>query len=356
MATQQQSDKPTLDRLSAQLPGWVGDYHVPGISIALIEDGEVASTYSAGVKNQMTGEPVTPCTVFEAASLTKPVFTCAALQLFESGTLDLDAPLTEYLPERYIDDPQLTEITARRVLCHTTGFPNWRGDDTLRTHFPPGERFGYSGEGYVYLQKVVEHLTGQPAEAYVRSTVLGPLGMTDSSMVWTDAYETQAATGHDPEGKPVDKDKPREANAAYTLHTTPGDFAKVAAAMLARPDSVHPALQAGTINDMLRPHIAVNGVAPWNDNWPGPLTQRSETVFWGLGWGLQCDARGDSFWHWGDNGAFQAFVMAARNTRSGFVAMANSKSGRSLWQPIARAVFGAEQPAITWLLGLYEQG
>src|SRR4029078_6503121 len=96
---------------------------------------------------------VTESTRFEAASLSKPVTAYVALQLVDAGRLALDAPLTKYMP--YADlpaYPRAKTMTARHVLSHTTGFANWRRRDPLKLFFAPGERFRYSGEGYVYLQ------------------------------------------------------------------------------------------------------------------------------------------------------------------------------------------------------------
>ena len=95
--------------------------------------------------------------------MSKPLFTYAALQLVESGKLDLDTPLDHYLPSPYLpDDPRTGEITPRMVMAHTTGLPNWRkggwrAGGPLPLRFPPGTRFSYSGEGYLYLQRAVPH-------------------------------------------------------------------------------------------------------------------------------------------------------------------------------------------------------
>ena len=92
-------------------------------------------------------------TVFEAGSVSKTVFAYAVLKLCEKGILSLDAPLTTYWSERPLTDPRVDLITVRRVLCHTTGLPNWRSSDTpLGLAFTPGEQWSYSGEGYWYLQ------------------------------------------------------------------------------------------------------------------------------------------------------------------------------------------------------------
>src|SRR5678816_1271441 len=138
----------TVQALEKEVPSLMAKADIPGLSIALIKDGKPYWNHGFGVKNSQTKEPVTAETVFEAASLTKPVFAYAVLKLVDSGKLDLDTPLNKYLPGRYDvgDDPRLDQMTARHVLSHTTGFPNWRprGSATIKMYFTPGDHFSYS--------------------------------------------------------------------------------------------------------------------------------------------------------------------------------------------------------------------
>jgi len=128
------------------------------------------------------------------------------------------------------DDPRLQRITARVVLSHTTGFPNWRPDNwsgdpkPLRIKFEPGARFRYSGEGYVYLQRVVERITGETLDVYLRRTVLDPLDMRSSSYVWEERFESVHAVPHDGKARPQEKSRPEAALAAGTLQTTAADY------------------------------------------------------------------------------------------------------------------------------------
>ncbi|MBN1584175.1 MAG: beta-lactamase family protein, partial [Anaerolineae bacterium] len=175
-----------ITTLERQIPKWMARENVPGLSVALIDDAQVVWQRGFGFRDRDSKDPVTVETIFQAASLSKPLFAYAVLQWSRSGTIDLDRPLSTMLPEPYIpDDPRLQQITARNVLSHTPGFPNWRSkDQSLRIHFTPGERFAYSGEGYVYLQRVIEHLTGQRLDEWMQAQVLGPLNMPNSSYVW----------------------------------------------------------------------------------------------------------------------------------------------------------------------------
>jgi CubicO group peptidase (beta-lactamase class C family) len=175
--------------LKQRIPESMARANIVGLSVALVHAaaGALPAVWSRGfgLRDAASGEPVTPGTVFGAASLSKPAFAYAVLVACAEGLLDLDVPLSIYLPDLYLpDDPSLHEITARHVLSHTPGFPNWRPKDgPLQVHLGAGERFAYSGEGYVYLQRAIEHLSGQPLDAWMRSRLLDPLAMRQSSYV-----------------------------------------------------------------------------------------------------------------------------------------------------------------------------
>jgi CubicO group peptidase (beta-lactamase class C family) len=200
----------------------------------------------------------------------------------EQGKIGLDVPLTKYLPKPYIEgDARLEKITARLVLSHRTGFPNWRGDgNPLTIHFTPGERFSYSGEGFVYLQRAVEQIEGQPLNDVMNNLVFSPLGMASSSYVWRPEFDQHTATGHDSDGTPQDLWKPKEAGATSTLNTTAHDYALFVAAIV---NGV--GLKPDTFREMETPQIAVDPECTnCTERTPKEL---SKTIFWGLGWGTR---------------------------------------------------------------------
>lgn len=334
-------------RLERVVPQLMKDAEVPGLSIALVRDGQLAWHKGFGVKNAQTKEPVDDATIFEAASLTKPVFAYGVLKLVEGGKLDLDVPLNKYLPGNYDvgDDARLSGITARRVLSHTTGFPNWRQpreSPTLKIHFTPGDRFSYSGEGFVYLAKTVEHITGEKLAPLMKRLVLEPLGMKHSSFVWLDAYEKLKIFRHNTAGEPKGQNIVTEANAAGSLHTTAEDYGRFIAAILNGTG-----LKPETARLMLTPQIKVSESGARNlDAQPERLSQN---ISWGLGWGLQATDEGQAFWHWGDNGDTKAYIVAFDRQKAGVVVFTNSVHGLSLMREIIDEALGGQQPALAWI-------
>ncbi len=313
---------------------------VPGLSAAIIKDGQIYWHASFGVMNAATKAPVADNTMFNAASLSKPLFAYAVLKLVDAGKLDLDAPLSKYLPKPYIEgDERLNQITARRVLSHTTGFPNWRPrDKPLVIHFAPGGRFSYSGEGFVYLQRVVEHITAQPLDDFLRKTVFEPLGMQNSTFVWQERFANQWVSGHNSVGEPVAINKVTAANAAASLQTTALDYARFIIAVINGTG-----LKKESARQMLAPQIKLAGCINCTGTGTGKL---SNSLAWGLGWGLQQTADGKSIWHWGDNGPHKAYIVAYPKQKSGIVIFANSANGLSIHHEIIKQAVGGAQPAI----------
>jgi CubicO group peptidase (beta-lactamase class C family) len=310
---------------------------IPGLSVAVIRDGDILWAKGFGVKNAETKEPATEKTVYEACSLSKPVFAYAVLKLVERGELDLDTPLIQYVPESYIEEKFLQEkitddrfrkITTRMVLSHTPGFPNWRRNNPLSIEFEPGGKFSYSGEGFQYLQSVVEHITGLSLNAFMTKEVFMPLGMSSSSYVWQDAYDTTFASPHGFMEEVAEKGKPEQARAAASLHTTAPDFARFVMAIMN-----HQGLTQNTVDSMLTPQSIVE-------------PEVSDSVAWGLGIGLEKTPDGTAFWHWGDNFRFRCFVVAYPAQKIGVVYFTNSFYGLSIRENIVTLAIGGEHPAV----------
>ena len=161
-------------------------YSIPGVSLALIKDGEVVYAQTYGVRSTRTNDPVTEETLFEAASITKPVFGFLVLRLAEQDIIDLDKPLYQYLPFEALEvTPEYKEMTARHVLIHQSGLPNW-GVPLERA---PGLEYGYSGEGFEYLKRVVCKITGKDIELLLDEQVIGPLDLYHMEFKDSEALE-----------------------------------------------------------------------------------------------------------------------------------------------------------------------
>lgn len=315
---------------------------VPGLSLVIIENAEITGYIELGLKNAQKKDLINEETIFEAASLSKPVFTYGVLKIVEDGKLDLDKPLAEYLCYADIkNDERINSITARMVLTHTSGFPNWRPkNESLKIYFQPGERFSYSGEGFLYLQKVVEHISGLSLEEYIQKNVFIPLGMVHSSFIWSN--DSKKSTGHNADGSPIENQKEVPQNAAFTMHSNPQDYAKFVIAILKGVG-----LNSKTINEMFRPQIKVQeGSANSIENYTGQL---SSSVSWSLGWGIQCIEMGDSFWHWGDNGGFKSFILGFKSSNNAIIIFTNGSNGLILISEIIKKYMGVSQPALDWL-------
>jgi len=236
--------------LSEFIPRMMQHVGVPGLSIAVINQGKIIWRQGFGVSNIETKEPVTIDTPFEAASFSKAAFAYLVLKLCQQGKLSLDTPLWNYRPNYFLpsDDPRSKLVTARMILSHSSGLHFRPDDKSVKIHSNPGEAWFYSAMGYGYLQRIIEHVTGQALEDLMQTQLLRPFGMSQSSYDWNDKYEKTAARGHDADGKrvagqnfyeryrkftPEEKAKilaiqPEDAapGGGFSLTTTPSDYAQ----------------------------------------------------------------------------------------------------------------------------------
>lgn len=313
--------------LERQVPEWLQKAGVPGLGIALVQDASLAWNRGFGVKDTSSNELVDSLTMFEAASMSKPVFAYLVMKLCESGVMGLDVPLTKYLSSRLIEgDARLDMITARHVLSHTGGFQNWRSEKTpLAIHFTPGSKYMYSGEGYSYLQGVVTQLLGQPFETFMTKRLLEPVTMTSSRYVWSGEAARRMARPHGPDGKPIDHNRSTVSSvarygAAGALLSTPADYAKFVIEVVDPKPPDFSRLKSESVRDMLRPHVKLEGA-----EFPAS---------WALGWQIFHNTNRDFIYHGGDNRGSHCAAVASVAGKSGFVAMTNGENGASVLRNI----------------------
>jgi CubicO group peptidase (beta-lactamase class C family) len=312
---------------------------VPGASLAVISPQGIAWAKGYGVRKAGNAAPVDQNTVFAAASLGKPVFAYLVLKLADEGKIDLDKPLYQYVPYHAIErDARYQRITARMVLSHQTGFPNWRRNGQLSLLFAPGKRFSYSGEGFVYLQGVVMTILGKDVEEIAQQYVFKPLGMSRTSYRWQPTFETNYATPHNSFGQPESLSKYSETNVAFSFQTTAVDYGRFLVAVLTGEG-----LKPATAQAFLTPQVV-----------PGQTlrdtTRASTSIRWGLGMGLVQQAGENGFWHWGDNDGFRSFAYVSRTRKQGFAYFTNSRNGASIFAALAtRTLHQTGQPIADFL-------
>lgn len=321
--------------LKKRIPEMMDSAGVPGLSVGIIKKGKLVWSKGFGVSNKATQKRVTANTVFEAASLSKPMFAYICMKLVEQGILDLDKPLTEYVSKDSIEklflfhkiqDNRFYKITARMCLSHSAGLPNGRYG-YVSINFDPATDMHYSGEGISYLQFVVEHLTKKDLEVLAKEYIFEPLGMTNSSYVWTEErFKDKTSDSHGSAGQAVVfVRKTLKPMASYSLITNGEDYGKFMEALLSKKG-----LKKETFEQM------------WT------IQSKAKTNFlasmtWGLGMGLYETNLGQAFWHWGDLGTTKAYMIGIPEEKSGLVLFTNSANGLNMAYNLIEMCVGGEK-------------
>ncbi|MCU0343597.1 MAG: serine hydrolase [Ignavibacterium sp.] len=318
------------------------ELNVPGISISIIQNNKIDYSNSFGIADANTKILVDAKTMFEACSMSKPVFAYLVLKLVELGKLELDKTLYNYLPEKFIcdDEEYPKQITARMILSHTSGLPNWRkgseeNESPLPIYFKPGTKFNYSGEGIFYLQRVVEKITNQSLEDYAKENLFDKLGLTSTSFVWKEYYDKQIATGHNAEGNCNERKKYIHSNAAFTLYTTANEYAKLIIEIMRPGDQNDHSLSDSMINEMLTHQVRVDT----REVIDRPGRNYGLFSFRGLGWAIDSTITGDVVYHSGANQTgFRCYSQFSPKDESGIVIMTNCENGNELWRRLIKEI------------------
>jgi CubicO group peptidase (beta-lactamase class C family) len=300
---------------------------IPGMSIAIINDAKLVYHRALGVTNVETKEKVTDETLFDAGSMSKTPFAFLVMKMVEKGILNLDQPLYTHLPYPDIAyDNRYKLITARMVLCHTSGFVNWRfmnKDNKLELKFTPGTSWGYSGEGYEYLANVVAHLNNVPKnglQGLFEKEVAGPLGMRYAYYTWNDYVEKHRATGH-VDGKVVitpwgTSAKNPDFEAAFSLQSEAVSYANFLIAMIKEEG-----LRKTLFDEMLKDQVVFPSIL-YNTNAP-----KSDSTIWCLGIRKQHSEFGDEYSHGNNNYNFTGGFMFNQQQKFGHVFFTNCNKG-----------------------------
>lgn len=179
------------------IPGFMDQEGVPGVAVALIRDNEVAWAAGFCVANTITGAPVTTDTVFEVASNSKVVTAYTALRLVDQGLLSLDEPVNTYLAEPWLPPSAYRgQIMFRHLASHSSGLTDNLIPLDKSILFKPGSDFRYAGVGFLYLQEVIEQVTGQSLDQVAKLLVFEPLGMTSSGFINSVEMRSNMANGY----------------------------------------------------------------------------------------------------------------------------------------------------------------
>ncbi len=345
-----------IDALETGIEADLEEYSVPGASWALIEGGEIIHTGGLGLMAADRGDPVTPATLFQACSISKPVAALAMLRLVDRGVLDLDEDVNDRLTSWRVPPLERWQpvVTLRQLVSHsagltTSGFPGYRSGDALpttvevldgigptntfavRVDTVPGLQFRYSGGGTMVMQQLLEDVTGTPLRELVRELVLEPLGMSDSDYAQPlpEALHDRAAVAHDEVGRPVEgRWHTYPELAAAGLWTTPADLARFAIGIQRTYAGADDALLSPALGrELLTPQIEADSL---NRLGLGPFLNGAGTA--------------SRFGHQGGNVGFRCLLVAYRDTGRGAVVMTNGENGN--W--VVRRAFARIAEAYGW--------
>lgn len=333
--------------LDAEIERLLAVSKVPGLGVAVIDNGKVVHVVAKGVRNAK-GDPLTTETVMYAASVSKMVFAYYVLMLVDDGKLDLDRSIAEYLPKplpaypKYADlgvDERWKTITVRRLLTHSSGLADQRfydPDNKFRFKLEPGTRYAYSNEGINLAQFVIEESLGLKVGDEMNRRIFQPLGMTRSSMIWRDDFKGNLADGVQEDGKWVEHDDRSSVRAAGSLDTTIADMAKLTAALVSGWG-----LSAKARAELDKPSFPIVSESQFppfliKDN---PANAKIGLAA-GLGVVVYDGPQGRAFYKGGHNDITDNHVGCVEKGKRCVVLFSNSGVGQRIYPTLARTVLG----------------
>lgn len=300
---------------SKEISEWIKEIKVPILALGKIEDYKLSNINVYG--NLTDGSKAPYNTIFNVASLTKPIVSMLALKLVDNGNWDLDEPLYKYWIDPDVqDDDYSKKLTTRHILSHQSGFPNWRWQEDsgiLKFNFEPGTSYNYSGEGFEYLRKALENKFGKSLDKLADSLLFQPLNMNNTKFFWNDSIdESRFAKWYDTEGNQTYKThKNKVPNAADDLLTTIEDYGKFA-------------------------EYVINGAGISESLFNQMIMQQNnkdDKYKMGLGWELFPNLKGDEYalMHTGGDKGVNTMVLLLPKTGEGIIIFTNSDNGKNVF-------------------------
>lgn len=301
---------------------WLKENKVPTLGIGVIYDGKLQQVNVFGELKENVSAPYN--TLFNVASLTKPITAMVALKLVSLGKWDLDEPIYKYWIDPDItDDKNSKLLTTRHILSHQTGFTNWRGnskDGKLHFEFPPGTKYQYSGEGFEYLRKALEIKFHKSLNQLADNLIFKPLEMIDTQYFWESKTDSSRfAIGYNNKGIAYEIEKNKTANAADNLLTTIEDYGKFLVSVM-NSDGLTPKV----FNDMVKKQVRTkNG------------------KYFGLGFEIYDFGNGEyALSHGGSDKGCQTIVFILPKTKQGLIIFTNADDGYKIYEKLISHYLG----------------
>lgn len=317
-------DKELLFKDKDETERWLKKMSIPALGIGYIENGEIKQISVFGELEK--GRQAPKNTIWNVASLTKPITALVALKLIDSGKLSLDEPVYKYYSDPdIINDKKIKKITTRIILSHQTGFSNWRGNNEngkLSFEFEPGTQYQYSGEGFEYLRKVLENKFEKSIQQLANELIFEPLKMENTNFVWDEKYESNFAKWHTEKGgEKYSTLKNNTANGADDLLTTIEDYSKFVTYIINGAD-----LSKKLLEEMVFEQVRIN-----------------DYKHFGLGWWIDenINSEGDfAMVHGGDDIGVHTIAFIIPKTKQGLIIFTNSDNGTGAFQEILLKYLG----------------
>lgn len=313
---------PGQSKLTDNLEQLLKNNNIPTLGLGIIENGKLTEIKVYGKLNDKTSASYN--SLFNVASLTKPVTAITVLRLVSLGKWNLDEPLDKYFIDPDIaKDPRHKKLTTRLILSHQTGFPNWRwmnNNKKLRFEFDPGTKYQYSGEGFEYLRKALENKFHKSLEELAKELVFQPLDMKDTSYIWNEKkYSERMVLGYNNSGNPYEIVKNKTPNAADDLVTSVEDYGKFLVAVLN--------------NDFLTTKTA--------EEMKTKQTETKKDKFFGLGFEIYDLGNNEiALSHGGSDKGVNTIVFLLPKTKKGLIIFTNVENGYKIYEPLVDHYLG----------------
>jgi CubicO group peptidase (beta-lactamase class C family) len=317
----QKIENPIFDN-DTELEKWLKQNNVPTLGLGIIENGKIKQIKVFGEITKGISAPYN--TIFNVASLTKPVTAMVTLKLVSLGKWNLDEPVYKYWTDPDVtNDARNKKLTTRLILSHQTGFPNWRwlnDDKKLNFQFDPGTKYQYSGEGMEYLRKALENKFNKSLEQLANELIFQPLKMTDTRYVWDKNIDTsRLAIGYDKDGNPYETIMNKTPNAADDLLTTIEDYGKFLVSIM-NSDG----LTQKVFNEMISHQV-----------------ESSRGKHFGLGFEIYDLGNSEyALSHGGSDNGVQTIVFILPKSKQGLLIFTNSDSGISVYETLLKHYLG----------------